>query len=157
MVFFLAISVKTSIIGYGECLLDSSKSQGSTVTMKVCDGESQVDCLDKKGYNKESLCRKECTKSNSAAFAVSYAEEGTTNSEANLCHCFNDRAVWTGSGDVASTLTCYSMNGDKIRMLGYGGCVAEYLDDQLFTEHTMKGCQQEEPHVEKLLRGSVSV
>ena len=110
--------------------------------MKVCDGENKADCLDKDRNNKETVCRNECAKSNSAAFAVSiYGDSEDDAADVDMCHCYSDKETWAASDNANSPFTCYSMDGDKIQVLGYGDCVVKD-SKPVVTDHTMKSCAE---------------
>ena len=128
-----------------------SLSPPTIITMEKCEGDEMHEgCVDKNHNNVENVCHKECTKHEAVAFAVNYSEMGD-----NDCRCYPALAKggYTGSGDVETHLTCFSMEGKNLKVLDYGDCVPSGMNGPYFNEHTMKRC----PQVEKLLRGAVSV
>mmetsp|Transcript_15162 Transcript_15162/g.37160 ORF Transcript_15162/g.37160 Transcript_15162/m.37160 type:complete len:247 (-) Transcript_15162:298-1038(-) len=124
----------------------------TTLTVFVSSAQAaQVDCLDEMRYNLESMCRSECSKLDSVAFAVSYAEDDDS------CRCFPKMAegaeLYNGSGDRESRLTCYSMADTKTKVLDYGDCILETSGSapESTTTLVLKRCprQEEEPKKEE--------
>ncbi|CAJ1969716.1 unnamed protein product [Cylindrotheca closterium] len=137
---------KTRVLGYGDCTLagGSALAGSSHLVLKQCakqeetSKEEQDHCLDEMRYNLESMCRSECTKHDSVAFSVSYAEDDDS------CRCYPKipgfEGTYTGSHDNTTRLTCYSMEGKKTKVLDYGDCTMDGVVGDFVKKYTLKRC-----------------
>lgn len=118
--------------------------------MKKCEEGETEDCIVKGRKNVESLCRKECSKHDSVAFAVSFADDDDT------CRCYPrmENGKYTGSAkfDHNTKMTCFFMEGPNTKVLEYGDCVPPEIYMTSRVSVVMKVC----PRLKTALRGNAS-
>ncbi|KAL3930410.1 MAG: hypothetical protein SGBAC_011776 [Bacillariaceae sp.] len=136
---------KMRVLEYGDCIFGDGSAPDSTthLTLERCPiqdlkAQKEANCLDGMRYNLEKVCRNECAKHDDiVAFSVSYDEEDDS------CHCYPNipgvARTYTGTGNVDSRLTCYSMVG-KTKVNGYGDCMIDGVVGEYSKKYTMTRC-----------------